>query len=43
MDYSVLLGIEQIRVNNYHDIQNASPRLTLSSGDSSKGSSGLNV
>ena len=25
MDYSILLGIEQVKVNTYHDIQNASP------------------
>jgi len=23
MDYSILLGIEQVRVNTYHDIYNA--------------------
>ena len=42
MDYSILLGIEQVRINNYHDIQNESPN-SLKSGDSSKDSSGLDI
>jgi len=37
MDYSILLGIEQIRVNTYHDLQNASPMEPLSENNPSLG------
>jgi len=42
MDYSVLLGIEQVRINTYNDIQNASSKHTLSR-ESPLGSSGVDI